>query len=231
MKIAICLSGLTRTFKHCYQSLLDNVIGPYDCDVFWFVEDDENSEDTNLIKSVRKQLIKSPLHDEKDWESRKRKMRTPIQGFLHQLWKTKMCNELMLKYQEDNGMKYDWVIRSRPDLMFVKKMEDLSSLDNKILHIPVPGFLKRRRNRLGIFNYNSINCLPDQFAISSHEIMTIYAKRYDELQKTIDFNGYLHPEASMCAHLRVNNITCNMMKPIYYIPYRRNYNWNMEWDR
>jgi len=37
MKVALCISGQARTFKTCYQTYLDNIIIPYNCDVFMFI--------------------------------------------------------------------------------------------------------------------------------------------------------------------------------------------------
>lgn len=34
MRVALCLSGQTRTFKSCYSSLFEKIIKPFNCDIF-----------------------------------------------------------------------------------------------------------------------------------------------------------------------------------------------------
>lgn len=227
MKIAICMSGLTRTFKLCYQSYLDNIISQYDCDVFTVVSLDNNSKDIDLIKQTKKVIVDNePLHDEKDYilyKARKTN-RYSIQGWLSQFWKIKMCHRLMMDYQKEKAIKYDWVIRCRPDLLITRKIDDLNSLNKEYLYIPVnligSGFDKDEFYKedyvydyvdSGIYSY-----LPDQFAIGSVEFMQAYADRYDDLDHIShsEKNYRFCAEYSLPRQLKYHNIKIKFLRPL-----------------
>ena len=222
MKVAICMSGLARTFAKCYNSYLDNIINEYDCDVFIYVSKDSNSDAMGLINSVNSVILeKDPILDEKDYVKYKKRHRGyTVQGILQQYWKIKMCNDLMMDYQIEKNIKYDWVIRCRPDLMITRKIDDLNKLDKNKIHIPryleVNKEINERIYPLGDWKY-STDCLPDRFAIASPELMSIYAKRWDELHDTVKRIGFLFAENCMCQYLKYNNVSINILKEMYYI--------------
>jgi hypothetical protein len=224
MKIALCLSGLARTFSKCYQSYIDNIISQYDCDVFIYVSKDKNSDAMNLIRSVDKIVLETdPVLDERDYAKYKKHKRYSVQGLLQQFWKIKMCHERMLDYQKRNSLHYDWVIRCRPDLMITRKIDDLSKLDNKVMYIPIYTELMSVKNRKIYypldrpFEYNMATCLPDRFAIATPEIMCAYASRYNEIETLVNRTKILFAEHSICQHLMHHDIKIQFLEPMYYI--------------
>jgi hypothetical protein len=225
MKVAICMSGLTRTFKKCYQSYLDNIINLYDCDVFSVVNSDSNSKDIDLIKPTRKIIVENePIHDEKDYiiYKAKRTNRYSIQGWLSQFWKIKICHQLMLDYQKEKSIKYDWVIRCRPDLQIIRKINDLNLLCKDYIYIPIyPVGVKLNREEFFkedyFYNYTDNNgYLPDQFAIGSVDSMGVYAKRYDDLDAIVhtEKTKLLCSEYSLGRQLKMYNITIKFIRPL-----------------
>ena len=222
MKVAICMSGLARTFKKCYSNYLDHILSRYDCDVFVFISKDANSDDLDVMKCAKKVVLdKNPVLDEKDLVKYKHRCkRYSLQGILQQLWKIKMCNDLMLDYQKENNIKYDWVIRCRPDLNILRPIDDLNQLDNKYLYVPAYlRFIDKWKGMYEkdfIFDYSD-GCVADQFGMSSVEIMSIYAKRYDDLEKNCLSGGNAHPEGSLQYHLQHNGIKIKFVKPLIEI--------------
>jgi len=224
MRVAVCLTGLARTFDKCRQSYLDNIINQYDCDVFIYVSKDEDSHSMDLIKSVDKVILeKNPVLNEKDYEQYKKCMKKyTVQGLLQQLWKIKMCNDRMLEYQRTHNIRYDWVIRCRPDLMITRKIDNLTKFNKDIMYIPVYSELTGRRSRRryplrGLFNYTTSDCLPDRFAIASPELMNIYASRYDEFDALVKRIGFIYSENTICQHLKYHNVKIQLLQPMYYI--------------
>ena len=231
MRVAICMSGLTRTFKKCYQSYLDNIINVYDCDVFGFVSKDSNVADLDLIKWANKTVIETdPVLDEKDYIKYKawHTKFYSIQGWLQQFWKIKMCHNLMLDYQKEKNIKYDWVIRCRPDLIVTRKIDDLEKLNRNYIYAPVCpiAFLHKVPNCLQegyVYNYSdNKGYMPDQCALGSVELMNIYAQRYDDLDKIIHMEKI--PEMpSFCAehalsmHLKYHNVKVKFLEPLIQI--------------
>jgi len=232
MKIALCMSGLTRTFKKCYQSYLDNIINLYDCDVFTFVGIDKNSPNIDLIKHTKKVLVDNePHHDEKDYAQYKA-LRTrfySIQGWLSQFWKIKKCHELMLDHQMEHGIKYDWVIRCRPDLMILRKFDELPTLDKRYIYTPpypleppMFSFINRAEGCLKdgyIYNGENGGYLPDQFAVSTVELMGIYARRYDDLDKVIhaERTARFCSEYSLGRQLKFYGVQVKILQPLIRI--------------
>jgi hypothetical protein len=221
MKIALCLSGLARTFKKCYQSYIDNIINLYDCDVFVFVSKDANSSDMDLIKPTKKVILeKNPSLDEKNYVKYISKKYT-IQGFLQQFWKIEQCHNLMLEYGKQNNIKYDWVIRSRPDIRMKRPIDDLKSLDNSYLYIPVHHpkqtfFDQESHYRKDyVFNYNEWPSMNDRFAIGSEKLMGIYAARYAKLDEYYKWRPLMNSEFSLNGHLRLNNVKIKFLRPMH----------------
>jgi hypothetical protein len=60
------------------------------------------------------------------------------------------------------GFHYDWVIRARPDALFHKPIEDLSTLDPNFLYVP---------------NFDNHRGLNDRFAFGGPEIMDVYSNK------------------------------------------------------
>ena len=223
MKVAICMSGLVRTFKSCYQSYLDNIINLYDCDLFAFVSNDANIADMDLIKWNEKVVIDpDPVLDEKDYfqiKDRRTKFYS-IQGWLQQLWKIQKCHDLMLNYQINHNIRYDLVIRCRPDLLITRKIDDLTTLDTRFIYTPIwpPNFDKivpKCYEDDYVYDYIG-NCsnLPDQIAIGNVPLMSIYAQRYENLYNIVHSgpSWSLCAERSLTKHLQYYNVPVKFLK-------------------
>lgn len=72
-----------------------------------------------------------------------------------QLYKIWECNQMKSDYEQLNGFKYDIVIRSRPDLMFVSKLNLIN--DGIIYHMNTPKFFWSNRIYDIFFYSNSEN--------------------------------------------------------------------------
>lgn len=223
MKIALCMSGLARTFKQCYQSYWDNILSQYDCDVFVYVSKDANSDSMDVMKCVKKIVLEqNPTLDEKDLVRYKLQCkRYSMQGILQQLWKIKMCHNLMLDYQKEHNIAYDWVIRCRPDLKIIRKIDDLTKLDNHYLYVPAyQSFIDRWNGMYDenfVFDYSCACCVSDQFGMSCVKVMDVYARRYDDLEKNCHSGGNAHPESSLQYQLQVNGVKLKFLKPLIQI--------------
>ena len=44
-------------------------------------------------------------------------LKVGLQGYLQQLYGLKMCNRLRQTYEKEHGLRYDLVLRGRPDLL------------------------------------------------------------------------------------------------------------------
>ena len=88
-----------------------------------------------------------------------------------QLYSVHMCNELKKYYEEENGFKYDWVIRSRYDFGGSIPI-NLDEFNNDYIYAPNDNSHK--------YGFN------DQFAIGSSKNMDIYSNVFPNIESIID---------------------------------------------
>jgi hypothetical protein len=76
-----------------------------------------------------------------------------------------MCDRLRQTYEKKHGIRYDAVLRCRPDLLFENPLPDLAALDLNYIYVP---------------DFHMYEGCNDRFAIGNPENMTIYMKKYDD---------------------------------------------------
>ncbi|OPZ76567.1 MAG: hypothetical protein BWY78_01331 [Alphaproteobacteria bacterium ADurb.Bin438] len=112
--------GHARTFKDAFSSLKEKVIDVnvkkgYEVDVFlhiWSVNDYTNNIDLNDedIKFI-----------EENYKPKKYKIEVQTEGKrMH--YSINSVNEIRLEYQKENNIQYDWVIFTRPDILFLANL-------------------------------------------------------------------------------------------------------------
>ena len=205
MRIAVLLSGHLRTWEFCKQNFIDNIQqnGKYEVDVFVHIHDhlfnphnhtwNEQKEDilitnnTNIFDGINikdividtEEQYKKEYMDNYINYSNNIFLPTYIQGI-----KLKLCNLLRKNYEEKYNVKYDLVVRMRPDILLFSPL----NYDDII-----------KRNKNVIVNcYGGTWGFPnDMFAIGKPEEMDLYCNRIDigieELKKT-----YIND--SICSH-------------------------------
>jgi hypothetical protein len=216
MKVALCLSGQTRNWMGCRDTIKKYIIEPLNADVFfhtWSVKGeklqyhtsiDTMVPDTPIVGNLEEfykpilSIIEVPNYNEF-------KSITPTSYYntlmMHySIWK---ANELKKVYEDTNGMKYDLVIRCRFDLEF-HKFDIVDTLPNIVDTI----YLPPNQNIDVIFpipmqdalKLTGISYMPnDQFGYGSSDGMDYYSKIW-EVEKS-DMNVYMnHPEGSYTDH-------------------------------
>tara|TARA_Y100001938_G_scaffold14389_1_gene17736 strand:- start:4398 stop:5117 length:720 start_codon:yes stop_codon:yes gene_type:complete len=104
-------------------------------------------------------------------------------GIISMYYSLLQCNLLKKRYEEENGIKFNKIIRMRFDANFYNKKLNLNSLEEP-LNIPIG------RDFTG---------LNDQFAVGSSEHMDIYCNLYNEIERT-QATKY-HPESMLKLHM------------------------------
>lgn len=163
MKVAICFSGLLRTFEECWPSY-EPFFQKYDCDLF--------------VASVANEVLpryhfKKMLFQEDEvmadrWWNINNHPQSPGQHMLRQFYWIQLANDLRRQYEAEKGIKYDFVVRTRTDCQIVGPLPDLSQCDSATIYIPagndnpeeIPGF--------GI---------SDRFAIGGPGVMDMYSDK------------------------------------------------------
>jgi 2-polyprenyl-3-methyl-5-hydroxy-6-metoxy-1,4-benzoquinol methylase len=210
LKVAICISGHLRTFENNYQSLKDNILSKYDCDVFIHTWDilgssyrftDSKLHLLNTAKYIEKiesfynpkKLIIEPF---KYFELNNLMKQRAVPGrdaggTISMYYKIEACNNLKKDYEKENNIIYDCVIRFRSDLHIEQPLPLDANTNLTCLHVPLHG------------NFGGIN---DQLAYGSSSVMDTYSSLYSNLENLLQAGANLNPEKLLLAHINYNNL-------------------------
>lgn len=115
------------------------------------------------------------------------------------LYSLYMANNLRVKYETENNVTYDMVIRTRPDVALMTEVDAeylKPHLDNDPNLVIIP-----KNKRCGY--YNVMIC--DLFGISTPETMTVYCDLYNQAISHHKAGCIFHPETLLAKHLQYNN--------------------------
>lgn len=252
-KVALCLHGFLRTYNKTYNSCLKNIIDIYNPDIFIFApktvgsytgdiskvncSHDNNiiaSEDEVVEKYGGKKLVKSvELWDYNDelFIEKAKSFNLPKSSVFNRsparilsfFYHIKKSIELKRKYEEENNINYDIVIRARPDLAFyspfILDKKSLNNLENtvysnsyarivedhcKILadSSPIPPFLNVQRGEMlsaGELFFN------DLISVTNSKNADILSTAYDKIHLYHERGVSLTNEALMAYHIIFEN--------------------------
>ncbi|MDF2870904.1 MAG: putative sugar transferase [Anaerocolumna sp.] len=145
MKIAVLLYGHLRTFDQCANSLKENLLSLYDCDLFmhtWSETDhntkswhkrtttplsvDRNIKD-NIIKyySPKRLIIEEqPLYQGELFDFLVEPFTTVSSIGMHFMFDSmNKANQSRIDYEKEMGTKYDLVVVTRPDILFYHSLD------------------------------------------------------------------------------------------------------------
>jgi hypothetical protein len=213
MKVALCLSGHFRNFELTHNSLINNIIKPLKADVFIHTWNKLGYH--NNFRADSQHLINSQINIDKikKYYNPKNIITEPeniIQTFIEEskiyaphlinepkspghmasmYYKIMMCNRLRKEYEEKNKIKYDCVIRCRPDLLFEQSL-NISNLD-----------------KINIPTINSFTGLNDQFAYSSGQNMDVYSDLFQSIPTYFKLKKDFYPEKMLKWYLNITGIS------------------------
>lgn len=184
MKVAICFSGLTRTFEHCWPSY-SKITNRYDCDLFAAAPPGE--EIHNRVKYPFKKVLyqQDEWIDENGYDKRKTYPETVVQNSLRQFYYIELANRLRKKYEKDKGIKYDWVIRTRLDNIMTADILHLFE------HNPLNLYIPEGHDHPEAHPGQGIN---DRFAVGGGEVMDVYCEKLKLLNEYMSGSRTFHPE-------------------------------------
>ena len=221
MRIAIQLSGQPR-FTGDFDFFLKNLKGYTRADWFCYITNDNNVSSSKLPLAQWKSF-------EKDWAIDKLQSRLPNNNFVtafsisdceqvklpieppecppgfYKMWyNIYQSNQLRLAYEKTNDIKYDMIIRVRPDVGLEDEL-DLSLINNVENSIIFP------QNQWAGYLVTDPNAPQacDQFAIALSESMNAYSDliHYAETYPYTQNRRWWHNEANLAHHLNANAIT------------------------
>lgn len=199
-KVAICVSGKLRNFRHTAEFLRRYVIEPLNADVFLYVSSSStpDEDDTDIIKLYNpinyiidnQVIIPNPVY------SYNKRPEVSVFSIVNQFYKIYKCNELKKEHEYKTGVKYDIVIRLRTDCFFERSFTEYELNNTKVGDIIMPTY----------WHFKDVNsfALTDMFAISNSNIINKYSEIYLRLDEYCQ-SCIFHPESLMGYHLTVIN--------------------------
>ena len=208
MKIALCLSGQARCVKQGYEFVKKNLLDGNDVTVFCHVWESPEVVDIELYKPEALMIEKSLTNDlskytnvpppQPNW-----KVKDPARAAWNLMYSLKVANELKNVYEDENNMKFDWVIRSRYDFALNTSIP-FAELDNTKLYVPNCRMTPAR-------DFGN-----DQFAFSSSENMDKYADGFNHIEKHYDNGTIMIGEEMMAANWREKGLVGENL--VYFNP-------------
>jgi hypothetical protein len=218
IKIAICLSGGLRTFVAAFPSFIKHVVKPNE-DKFEFhffgaflycPGDKDEDKALRLLELIIPQLRSYTLFPLNDLRATTAAQHAREYGDEHQekvLSKTEfivpalnvltmykaieLADEERLKYERLTGIKYPWVARSRPDLLFHTDL----NLDQLVERATDTAYLPWLDEKHGL--------AFDQFCVGTRGAMEVYARALDTSSKAVVNTDLVefYPEKLLWYHL------------------------------
>jgi hypothetical protein len=208
MKIALCLSGQARCVKQGYEFVKKNLLDGNDVTVFCHVWESPEVVDIEFYKPEALMIEKPLTNDlskytnvpppQPNW-----KVKDPARAAWNLMYSLKVANELKNVYEDENNMKFDWVIRSRYDFALNTSIP-FAELDNTKLYVPNCRMTPAR-------DFGN-----DQFAFSSSENMDKYADGFNHIEKHYDSGTIMIGEEMMAANWREKGLVGENL--VYFNP-------------
>jgi uridine kinase len=191
MKIAIIISGYLRTFQLNLENFINNVIKDHDADIYLHKINDEN-QDRYINNNSNWDKIKEVLKPKLIIETSNFKIHTnkKMNDILNQFNKFKILNDLKNKIMNDEKIKYDVVVKWRPDILINTKL-DFEKVDKDIIYIPEDSKIDNTKLNDGLNNNNNNNNnLCDIIAYGDNNAMNKYFNIYNGLETLIEKYGF-----------------------------------------
>ena len=201
MKIALLLSGQIRNAKESFSSIKSNILDAYETDVYintWLPENQTAStwgyvveNDCSIDELISQYKPKKILVE--DFDKKRESIDPFFSGISSEFPETRVPVIFYMHYKNkgafnliDNPEEYDFIIKSRMDLVF-ENFPDLKSLDPRKMYVP--------------YGSNWRGGIGDLMAFSNCENMKHYFSLYDKIPDYVKEGCPVHPETILKYHL------------------------------
>jgi hypothetical protein len=189
MKVAICFSGLIRTWD-IVKDNIKNCLDIDNADIFAVTDSllKDISCERYIITPNNISLYKNHLF----YFSQNCKDILNIENAVNMFYKIYKCNQLKKEYEDENNFKYDFVIRARCDVKYNEKL-----------------ILKNDKNTLYVPFGNDYNGLNDQFSFGDSETMDKVSDLYLNINDYVKNGCIYHPETLLGYHVNKCGLIVN----------------------
>ena len=170
LRAAVCMSGSCRCLEQTAQSIKDNVLAPLsDYDLFMYVPEDDHCRLAQMLEPrVLEVAPDQPIDEAGLVHGKNCRLKTGVQSYLQQLYGLKKCNRLRCEYEARHNRSYDYIVRCRPDLMFLSPLPKAETLDLSYVYVP---------------DFHHFDGLNDRFALGPPMYMNRYLNKFDDFHQ------------------------------------------------
>lgn len=201
--VAICISGQYRSFNDCYKSIIETFItsNPNVNVKLFILFSKENGKHISMPEEIypycgKIKIEEDPTLPDLSYQIDKFKSSNYILNqeagaisSYYQLLQIKSSYSLMLEYEKEQDVTFDYVMRVRPDISYEYDFEwDL------------------KNDSIIILEGSDWNGYNDKFAIGPKNLMSKYMNRFDFWVSKMDENTSTHNETNLKLWLDLNNI-------------------------
>jgi uridine kinase len=207
MKIALIISGYLRSLKNNIESLKENLLNLYDVDIYIHITNSSENKYINNMLSIDE--INTLLKPKVMIITDNIKFDNNYNDLYNQNLKFYLINQKRLEIEKIENIKYDVVMKFRPDIYLQEKI--IFNLDDDIIYIPKDN--KIDKNKLKTINDNYI-C--DIIAYGSPDIMNKYFDIYNHLDLLVSKYSNIN-ETILYNYLIDNSIKFNLIDIKYFV--------------
>ena len=206
MKIALCLSGLTRQYEKGYEYHKKNLLDHYDVDVFVHSWRPISEEDRNKINVLYKPKTvwtsdTFPAESFKQYEHLAPKG-WPAKNVFHMLYSVFSANQIKKQYELTHSMEYDFVVRSRFDFA-LNITPNFEEAKKGCVYVP-NDYVK------GHIPPNGLIC-NDQFAYGDSKTMDLYSNTFWTMNLGIEHGSPVVGEDLLSVNLQLYKLVYDKM--------------------
>jgi hypothetical protein len=189
MKIALVLSGQTRSYEQGYEYINKNLLSRYDVDVFFHTWSKNWNNKILELYNAKQALVEDPSIFGEFKQYRIVSESHPAKNTIMMYRSMKYADSL----RQNSGIEYDWIVRTRFDFALNKKI-NFEELDSNKMY-----FCDTRKNE-------QRTTVHDQFVIANSNDMKTYCNVYENIDAYHSEGCVVNGEDLLIWHLNKNNL-------------------------
>jgi len=206
MNICVLYHGEMRTFKKAVvlqkkNLILDNPNYQYHILYTTWNREKENIKDFQIeYKNSYIKMVNEPNRDECHWDSRFKPhiwnphLNGDVFPYFCQLYLWKEACKTLNEYEQNNNIKFDLVVRLRPDTFFEKQYDFTKYFYDYFNNINTDNIYVPTEHRFDIYRTGSV---PDQICFGRKELIEKILNSLDIVTEVQQDKFVFHPETSL----------------------------------
>jgi len=207
MKIALLISGYTRSLKLNIEKIYNFIINGNNVDIFMYLNNDDDKKYLNKHLDIKE--IQSILNPKFIIISDNLNLNSNYNDIYNQNYKYFILNEKKKEIEYIEKFKYDIVIKFRPDTHLNQKLD--FNIEKNIVYIPIDSKIDKSK----LINKND-NYICDIIAYGKSDIMDKYFDFYLYINELIYTYGYIN-ETLLYYYLIKYNIQYKLVDISYIV--------------